>query len=357
MTMLRLSHVGKSLGGNAILNDISFDVERGEMVSLLGPSGCGKSTSLRCIAGFEDIDSGEITIAGRVLSTPGRSVAPEHRQLGIVFQNYAVWPHMTVGENVAFGLEVQHLSRAKITERVNEVLDLVGLPAMAQRYPAELSGGQQQRLAIARSLVVQPSVLLFDEPLSNLDARLRARMRGEIRALQQRIGITAIYVTHDKIEAMTMSDRVVIMNHGVIVETGTPRDLFERPRTEFAARFLGAANIWRGVVREGRFHPQGGQSIAIADAKDGPATAMLRPGAITLTGPGPDAWPATVTASTYLGEAFEIVCDCDGLEVQVSIPSWSVSIDPIPGTACHLNIPAAALRLIEADPTNTGEPS
>lgn len=224
--------------------DFSLSVEPGQFVTLLGPSGCGKTTTLRMIAGFETPTSGDILIDGRSVV----SVAPNKRPMSMVFQSYALFPHLTVKDNVGFGLTARHASKSERVERVDRVMELMGIVQYSSRYPHELSGGQQQRVALARALVMEPSILLFDEPLSNLDAKLRLRMREEIRALQQRLGITSVFVTHDQSEAMTMSDLVVVMKDGQIRQVGTPQDIYHRPADTFVASFLGMANFVEALI-------------------------------------------------------------------------------------------------------------
>jgi ABC-type Fe3+/spermidine/putrescine transport system ATPase subunit len=225
------------------LRGVSIDVAEGEFVSLLGPSGCGKTTLLRSIAGLEDIHGGSIAVKGKVLSEKGYTMPPERRNVGLIFQSYALWPHMTVFKNIAYGLRLHGWKKADIAPRVAQVLKVVGLEGLEQRYPSQLSGGQMQRVAVARSLAAAPSVLLFDEPLSNLDAKLRESMRVELRRIQKEVGTTAVYVTHDQAEAMVISDRIVLMNQGEIVQVGTAKELYETPETMFAAKFLGFANM------------------------------------------------------------------------------------------------------------------
>src|SRR5688572_32033247 len=240
---------------------LSLHVGEREFVTLLGPSGCGKTTLLRLLAGFTAPDEGAIRVGAVTLSTPSAVTPPERRGMGMVFQNYAVWPHRTVYQNVAFGLDVRRVPRAETRTRVARILELVNLGGLEERYPSQLSGGQQQRVALARSLVVEPSILLLDEPLSNLDAKLRERMRAEIKTLQRRTGITFIYVTHDQAEALALSDRIVVFNKGVVQQVGTPRDVYERPANLFVADFMGLVNKLSGSIigRNGdRFRVQGG---------------------------------------------------------------------------------------------------
>jgi iron(III) transport system ATP-binding protein len=248
-------------GDTVVVKNLDLRIQSGELVTLLGPSGCGKTSILRCIAGLERCSGGTIRIGERLVAGPHLEIPPEHRNVNMVFQNYAVWPHMTVIENVSFGLKLMKLSREDVRRRAEQALELVGLGAYGKRYGTELSGGQQQRVALARAIVTEPELLLFDEPLSNLDASLREQMRVELRELHDRLGKTAIYVTHDQTEAMVMSDRVVLINEGRVAQQGPPRELFERPCTRFAAEFLGVANIWDGVLSD--IGPSGELSITM----------------------------------------------------------------------------------------------
>ena len=238
----------KRYNGTAAVKGIDLDIADGEFIVLLGPSGCGKTTTLRAIAGLEDISEGEITLGSQVASSPGFSLPPERRKIGMVFQSYAIWPHMSVTENVAFGLKLKRLPRSDVDARVARALALVGLTDFGKRGSSQLSGGQQQRVALARAIVLEPELLLFDEPLSNLDAKLRERMRFELHELQKRLGITSIYVTHDQQEAMVIADRIVLMNEGRIDQIGTPAEIYGRPRSRFAAEFIGLANMMSGQV-------------------------------------------------------------------------------------------------------------
>ncbi len=242
---LEVAGLVKRYAPQVAIGPISFSVMEGEFFSLLGPSGCGKTTTLRCIAGFERASAGRITLSGRQLDdTP-----PHRRDVGLVFQNYALFPHLTVFENVAFGLRLRRVSAAEVAERVGRMLELVGLPSQAGRYPAQLSGGQQQRIAIARSMVLEPRLLLFDEPLSNLDFKLRVQMRNELRELQRRLGKTSVYVTHDQTEALALSDRIAVLSQGRIEQIGPPAEIYEAPETAFVADFIGSSNIIEATVR------------------------------------------------------------------------------------------------------------
>jgi iron(III) transport system ATP-binding protein len=250
MSAITLDGVSRSFGSNTAVDGISLSVEPGEFVTLLGPSGCGKTTTLRMVAGLERNTGGRISIHGEVVSDPARKlfVTPERRRLGMVFQSYAIWPHMTVFENVAYPLRIRRRPPAEVERRVKEALRLVEMEPYADRPAPALSGGQQQRVAIARALVFEPQVLLLDEPLSNLDARLRMQMGDDLRALQKRLGITSLYVTHDQTEAMSLSDRVVVMSAGHILQVAPPRDIYLRPASKSVASFFGAPNLLPGSV-------------------------------------------------------------------------------------------------------------
>jgi iron(III) transport system ATP-binding protein len=236
----------KRFGPNEVVSRASFDIGEGELFTLLGPSGCGKTTLLRLIAGFYAADEGEIRFDDRVVN----NVPAHERGIGMVFQNYALWPHMTVSQNVAYGLKLRNVARGEIAQRVEAVLAKVRLVGLGERYPGQLSGGQQQRVALARALVLNPEMLLLDEPLSNLDAKIRVQVRAEIRKLQKELGITTIYVTHDQEEALTLSDRIAVFNQGRIFQVGAPKDLYERPANRFVADFIGINNLVDGSVRE-----------------------------------------------------------------------------------------------------------
>ena len=242
---ITVENLTKRFGPLAVVNEVSLSIEEGELFTLLGPSGCGKTTLLRLVAGFYAPDGGTIRFNDRVVN----AVPPHERGIGMVFQNYALWPHMTVSENVSYGLKLRKIPAVEIAERVRAVLDKVKLGGLGDRYPGQLSGGQQQRVALARALVLNPQILLLDEPLSNLDAKIRIQVRAEIRKLQKELGITTIYVTHDQEEALTLSDRIAVFNQGKVFQIGPPKALYERPANRFVADFIGINNLVDGTVR------------------------------------------------------------------------------------------------------------
>ncbi len=287
MAAVELKGLVKRYGPLAVVDGVDLTVEHGNLICLLGPSGCGKTTTLRLIAGFVEPDGGEIRVAGERLSAPGAVVPPERRNMSMIFQSYALWPHMTIAENVGYGLVVRKLARDEIARRVQEILAVTQMGRYAERYPAELSGGQQQRVALARALVVKPETLLLDEPLSNLDANLREEMRFELRRLHDEYRYTTVYVTHDQQEAMTAADRIVVMREGRIEQAGSPTEIYEQPATEFVARFIGGTNILRGphlgenVVRCGGITLRCGQG---EPARSGDTAVSIRPNEIRLSG-------------------------------------------------------------------------
>ena len=304
--------------------DVRFTAEPGAFVTLLGPSGCGKTTTLRMIAGFEQPDEGRIRFGDDDVTR----LPVNQRNIGFVFQNYALFPHLSVFENVAYGLQVRGQQATGVTASVGEVLALVGLAGYEQQFPAQLSGGEQQRVALARAIVIKPRVLLFDEPLSNLDAKLRVQMRGDIRDLQRRLAITTIYVTHDQEEAMAVSDRIVVMNRGSIMQEGTAEDLYHRPASEFVATFVGRVNLLRGSVVAcsdgvasvaalgGLFKARVGAAALAVGAR---TRLVLRPEAIVID--QTDGLAARVTTRTFLGEKVEYGLRCADTDLQVIRPS------------------------------------
>jgi ABC-type Fe3+/spermidine/putrescine transport system ATPase subunit len=315
MSKLALNGLGKSFGPTPAVVDVDLTLQQGEFVSLLGPSGCGKTTTLRMIAGFIKPTTGTIEMNGVALSSTAHVVAPEKRGMSMIFQSYAIWPNMTVGQNVAFGLQLRKLGKAEIQERVDRILDVVRMKHLKDRYPAELSGGQQQRVALARAIVIEPEVLLLDEPLSNLDASLREEMRSEIRRLHDAFRITTVYVTHDQAEAMVTSDRIVVMNHGRIEQTDDPVTLYNRPKTRFVAGFIGRTNFLDGTVESGQIVFDGFNLPAglAPDAGMLPkqASFSIRPQTIVIERAAPSAqdqawWiEGMVVERAYLGEYWE----------------------------------------------------
>ncbi len=320
-------------GPVAAVGPVSFSVTQGQQLTLLGPSGCGKTTTLRAVAGLERPTRGAIRIGGQTVysSAEGINIPAEKRGLSMVFQSYAIWPHMTVFENVAYGLRVRRKSRAEVEEKVRTALDLVQMGAYADRHASQLSGGQQQRVALARACAFSPTVLLFDEPLSNLDAKLRGDMRIELRELQHRLGVTSIYVTHDLEEALAMSDQIVVMRAGRIEQRGSPDEIYRYPRTEFVADFVGSSNLIRGHLRPDlaadglmALECEGGQVVhGVAHgrpATDAPVlsvrTVHLR--LATERPPGErNVWPVTIRRAVFLGDLTELHVDWGGRELVV----------------------------------------
>jgi iron(III) transport system ATP-binding protein len=337
--MVELDRLSKNFAAETAVRDVSLAVARGEFVTLLGPSGCGKTTTLRCIAGLERPDAGEIRIGADVVASAARGIFlnPEDRNIGMVFQSYAVWPHMTVFDNVAYGLRVRHAPAAVIRERTTRVLDLVGLAHLAKRYATNLSGGQRQRVALARAIAYEPKVVLFDEPLSNLDAKLREQMRVELVRLQKEVGITSIYVTHDQAEALVMSDRVVVMDKGVIQQIGDPHTIYARPANSFVANFIGATNLMEGVLvgRSGEFCdleiPLGQNRAPLqvrAAGGDGAATGQrlvlsLRPEDIAIHLQRPDSLSA---GNSFEGEIIDTVYLGNFLDCRVRVGRYEVGV-------------------------------
>ncbi|MBR1495634.1 MAG: ABC transporter ATP-binding protein [Acidaminococcaceae bacterium] len=290
MAELKLSHIYKKFGKVVAVGDFNIDVADGEFISFLGPSGCGKTTTLRMIAGFDKPTEGIITIGDREVSNADKGffLAPEKRGIGMVFQSYAVWPHMNVVDNVGYPLKIQNVPKEERLKRVMNMLELVHLKEYAERFPNQLSGGQQQRVALARALVAQPGLLLLDEPLSNLDAKLRESMRFEISAIQKELGITVIYVTHDQSEAMTMSDRIVVMSMGKVQQIGRPYDIYTNPANQMVADFIGLVNFIPAIAKGDRIFMQGSENISFPNPKQiaGNAVLAVRPENITISKTG-----------------------------------------------------------------------
>ena len=321
MSEVRIEHVFKRFGDVTAVSDFDLTVKDGEFVSLLGPSGCGKTTSLRMIAGFERATEGEIYIGDHCVSSHIKNtfVPPEKRDIGMVFQSYAVWPHMTVTENVAYPLKIQKVPKEERAARVAEMLKLVHLDEYGSRYPHQLSGGQQQRVALARALVMRPGLLLLDEPLSNLDAKLRESMRFEISSIQKELGITVIYVTHDQSEAMTMSDRVVVMSRGVIQQIGTPYEIYRNPANKMVADFIGLVNFVEGEVQGDHVYISGtGVSFPNTSGITGSATIAVRPENITMSRTS-GTIEGTLVHRFYLGDAVDYRVQCKHHVIRVIV--------------------------------------
>ena len=337
---------------------ISFEVRAGEFFSLLGPSGCGKTTTLRCIAGFETLNAGAIRLRGERLDDK----PPHRRDVGLVFQNYALFPHLSVFDNVAFGLKLRRVAKAEIIERVGRILRLVDLAPLAERFPAQLSGGQQQRVAIARSLVLEPRILMFDEPLSNLDLKLRIQMRDELRSLQRRLGKTAIYVTHDQTEALALSDRIAVLSHGHIEQIGPPDEIYERPATSFVAEFIGNSNLLPATIVERgereviveierglRLRSAGGNLAGDGDE----VVVLIRPERIQIKAPGVGGTPghnrfsARIVTVTYLGDDLRLDLElATGQMLQGALKNAGAARDWTPAQMVQILVDPADLRLL-----------
>lgn len=347
-----------------VVDNVSFDIREGEHLSLLGPSGCGKTTTLRCIAGLETPLDGEIVIAGQtVFSAASRiNLPPDRRQLSMVFQSYAIWPHMTVFENVAYGLRSRGVAGEIVQTRVAQALNMVGMTEFTQRPATALSGGQQQRVALARSYAAEPRAILLDEPLSNLDARLRVRMRDELKELQRVHKLTTVYVTHDQEEAVALSDRIIVMRSGAIEQKGTPIDIYNRPRTRFVADFVGGSNIIAGKITgsDAGGAPVmriGGTDVHCAPAavmpnpaSDGTSLAAIRtihPALRLQSMPGQvNQWPATVKRATILGDTVSYLIEWPGGELRVSCFASGIFEE---GRSVYLHIPPERIVLVESD--------
>jgi iron(III) transport system ATP-binding protein len=318
MAIVSLRGLTKRFAGAAAVDQLDLEIGGGEFVSLLGPSGCGKTTTLRLLAGFLQPDAGEIRVDGKAISSASLLVPPERRNMSMIFQSYAVWPHMTVAQNVAYGLKFKKLAKQEIDAKVTKVLGVVHLAELKDRYSAELSGGQQQRVALARALVIEPQILLMDEPLSNLDANLREEMRFEIRRLHEEFKITTVYVTHDQAEAMATSDRIAVLDRGRLVQVGGPAEIFDRPKTRFVAEFVGKANILTGRMdSDGRLLLADGVKIRLngAGPSSGEVSVCLRPHNIMLSvdqaaardlaDHGYNLFSGTIRRSIYFGDAVD----------------------------------------------------
>ena len=352
MASVELRNLTKRYGSLAVVDDISLTIEHGKLVCLLGPSGCGKTTTLRLLAGFVDPSAGEIRVGDRLISSPANTVPPERRNMSMIFQSYALWPHMTVAENIIYGLKLRKLPRDVIGAKLDAILATTKLAALAERYPGELSGGQQQRVALARALIVEPETLLLDEPLSNLDANLREEMRFEVRRLHDTYRYTTVYVTHDQSEAMTTADVICVMNGGKIEQAGSPEEIYDRPRSEFVARFIGSSNVVKGKGLDGGRIELAGIALQCSGepvVPGAPTAVSIRPHGITLTATPPqknadNVLPATVVRQVFLGDSRDYMVELkDGTQLRtVTAPA-----DNIPhGSAVWLHLPAERCRAL-----------
>jgi iron(III) transport system ATP-binding protein len=341
----------KRFGALAVVDDVSLTIDHGQLVCLLGPSGCGKTTTLRLLAGFLEPSGGEIHVGDRLVSSTARTLPPEQRKMSMIFQSYALWPHMTVAENIVYGLRLRKMDRATIARKLDVILKATRLEVLAQRYPGELSGGQQQRVALARALIVEPETLLLDEPLSNLDANLREEMRFEIRRLHDEYRYTTVYVTHDQSEAMTTADLIAVMNAGKVDQLGTPEDIYDRPQSEFVARFIGASNVIKGEARDENHVAFAGATLQVVGAKlkaGQNAAVAIRQHDIRLSTrapPSPDnTVKATVTRQVFLGASRDYMVEtADGTTLRI-VTSTENAVAR--GTGVWLTLPPERCRAL-----------
>ena len=325
LASVELRGLTKRFGPLRVVDQVSLRIDHGQLICLLGPSGCGKTTTLRLIAGFLEPSDGEIHVGDRVVSSKAKTLPPESRKMSMIFQSYALWPHMTVAENIVYGLRLRKMDRDSIAKKLGAILSTTKLEILAQRYPGELSGGQQQRVALARALIVEPETLLLDEPLSNLDANLREEMRFEIRRLHDEYRYTTVYVTHDQSEAMTTADLIAVMNAGKIDQLGTPEQIYARPESEFVARFIGASNVIKGVARDDNHIAFAGATLQVVGAKlkaGQDAAVAIRQHDIQLSTQIPqgqtNAVKATVTRQVFLGASRDYMVETsDGSSLRV----------------------------------------
>jgi iron(III) transport system ATP-binding protein len=347
---VELRGLTKNFGSLTVVNRVSLKIEHGTLVCLLGPSGCGKTTTLRLIAGFVEPSEGEIRVGDRVVSSPQKTLPPERRNMSMIFQSYALWPHMTVSENIAYGLKLRKLDNNTIRRKLAAILTTTRLAPLADRYPGELSGGQQQRVALARALIVEPETLLLDEPLSNLDANLREEMRFEIRRLHDEYRYTTVYVTHDQSEAMTTADIIAVMNAGKIEQAGSPAEIYDRPRSQFVARFIGMSNVITGKALNGSHIDFAGIQLRVngGTLKSGESAISIRQHQIRLLGKEPADKDNVVTArvvrQVFLGASRDYMVEVPG-GTQLRVVTSAV--DDIPqGSAVWLHLPVEYCRAL-----------
>ena len=351
MASVDLRGLTKRFGSLAVVDNVSLRIDHGQLVCLLGPSGCGKTTTLRLLAGFLEPSDGEVHVGDRLVSSPARTLPPEQRKMSMIFQSYALWPHMTVAENIVYGLRLRKMDRATIAKKLDVILNATKLEVLAQRYPGELSGGQQQRVALARALIVEPETLLLDEPLSNLDANLREEMRFEIRRLHDEYRYTTVYVTHDQSEAMTTADLIAVMNAGKVDQLGTPEDIYDRPQSEFVARFIGASNVIKGEARDENHVAFAGATLRVVGAKlkaGQSAAVAIRQHDIQLSTQAPQSpdntVKATVTRQVFLGASRDYMVEtADGTTLRI-VTSTGNSVAK--GTEVWLTLPPERCRAL-----------
>ena len=348
MSFIRFEKINKKFGANHVLIDIDLEVEKGQLVTLLGPSGCGKSTLLRCLAGLEQVTSGHIYLDGQEIT----DVIPRRRGIGMVFQQYSLFPNMSVRDNVAYGLKTRRMPRAERYKKADEILKLVKIDQYADRMPAQLSGGQQQRVALARAIVIEPEVLLMDEPLSNLDAKLRVEMRNVLEQIQHQIGITTVYVTHDQEEALAISDRIAVMNDGVIQQIGTPKHIYQRPANEFVSTFIGLSNLLDAECRDNTLIFGDEYRVPVKTLREGASGKVhvaVRPEEFIIHTDGTPGISAEVTSSVFLGMTQHYFMSLpDGKEIEVVENSDLTDIIP-DGTKVTLEIMPMKVNVFDAE--------
>jgi iron(III) transport system ATP-binding protein len=356
LASVELRGLTKRFGSLAVVDDVSLRIDHGQLICLLGPSGCGKTTTLRLIAGFLEPTDGEILVADRLVSSQARTLPPEQRKMSMIFQSYALWPHMTVAENITYGLRLRKFDRDAIAKKLKTILATTRLEVLAQRYPGELSGGQQQRVALARAIAGKPKLFLLDEPLSNLDAKLREEMRGQILELQRKLGVTTLYVTHDQVEALSMSHRIAVMEQGRIVEIAAPRDVYLHPRSRFAAQFVGLTNIVPARVTgdsegtcavDAPFARILCQNGGAHHAEGERAMVLIRPENISVSTAPPaemtNVWRGRVVSTVFLGEFLECVVACGDTQMRARVNPFA-SIET--GDDVFLQAPPERLSII-----------
>jgi iron(III) transport system ATP-binding protein len=352
LASVELRGLTKRFGSLAVVDNVSLRIDHGQLICLLGPSGCGKTTTLRLLAGFLEPSDGEIHVGDRLVSSSARTLPPEQRKMSMIFQSYALWPHMTVAENIVYGLRLRKIDRDTITRKLKAILETTKLEILAQRYPGELSGGQQQRVALARALIVEPETLLLDEPLSNLDANLREEMRFEIRRLHDEYRYTTVYVTHDQSEAMTTADLIAVMNAGKIDQLGTPEDIYRQPQSEFVARFIGASNVIKAKALDAGHVSFAGATLQVVGAKltaGQGAVVAIRQHDIQLSTQAPQALQnvvkATVTRQVFLGASRDTMVETsDGAILRIVTPTENAVAK---GTEVWLTLPPERCRALD----------